>query len=170
MIKVNKYLELSLDIKTELNSIIQNEFGHIPIVKETEWATPDWTILFYLKNKIATFYNIVLTDVTIDDSVVKVAGINNMITPKAFRKNGYASKILKETEYLIFDEFKCELGLLLCADALVPFYSKLNWYHVHCPVYYDQPSGVQLWRANTMLISRNGRINPKKIELNGLPW
>ncbi len=170
MIEIKKYYELSKKIKDKLNFYIKSEFGHIPIVNKTEWATPDWTIIYYENNLIATFYNIVERDVLIDNEVFKVGGINNVITPKEFRRKGYASKILRETEYLIFEEMNCDLGILLCADDLIPFYERLNWYKVDCPVYFKQSSGVKLWVSNAMLLQKNEKMSPQRIELNGLPW
>ncbi|MFT4567554.1 MAG: putative GNAT family N-acyltransferase [Saprospiraceae bacterium] len=76
----------------------------------------------------------------------KVGGINNVITPKELRGKGYASKLLKEAEHLIFDELKYDLALLLCAEDLIPFYERLNWYKVNCPIYFEQISGVKLWK------------------------
>ena len=170
MIEVEKYSGLSEKIKEKLNSHISNEFGHIPIVNETEWATPDWTILYYENGLIATFYNIVETKIIIDGNEFKVGGVNNVITPIEFRGKGYATKILKQAERLIFEDLNCDLGALLCADNLVPFYQRLNWYKVDCPVYFNQSSGIKLWQSNTMLLTKKQKINPKKIELNGLPW
>lgn len=170
MIEVKKHHELLEKTKDKLNSYIKDEFGHIPIVNETEWATPDWTIVYYEKNRIATFYNIIVREIIIDNRVFKVGGINNVITPKEFRRKGYASKILRNTEHLIFDNLKCDLGVLLCADNLIPFYEKLNWYIVNCPVYFEQSTGVKLWKSNTMLLTKNEKVIPQKIHLNGLPW
>lgn len=170
MIKINKYTELPRQTRDQLNSYIDVEFGHIPIVNETEWATPNWTIIYYENTQIATFYNIVERVITIDNKKIGIGGINNLITPKKFRGKGYASKILRETEYLIFDDLNCKMGVLLCADNLIPFYEKLNWYKIECPVYFEQSSGEKLWEANVMLLSRNGKMSPKKITLNGLPW
>ncbi len=170
MIKVNKYRDLLEPIRGKLKAYINGEFGHIPIVNETEWATPDWTIIYYVNDTIAAFYNIVETEIIIDNEVCKVGGVNNVITPKEFRGKGYASKLLKEAEHLIFHELKCDLGLLLCADDLIPFYERLNWYKVNCPVYFEQSSGVNLWKSNTMLLSRKERVRPDKIDLQGLPW
>ncbi len=170
MIVVKKYSELSEQTKDKLNLYIEGEFGHIPIVNETEWAIPDWTIVYYRNNLVATFYNIVEREILIDNKVIKVSGINNVITPKEFRGKGYATKILQETEYIIFEDLNCDLGVLLCADNLIPFYERLNWYKVDCPVYFEQSSGVILWEANTMLLSKNGKMNPQRIKLNGLPW
>jgi hypothetical protein len=170
MVEVKKYSELTHRIKEKLNSFIDVEFGHIPIVKEIEWATPNWTIIQYKHDEIATFYNIVIRNIKIDGETFKAGGINNVITPKEFRGKGYASKTLRETEYFIFDNLNCDLGVLLCADELVPFYEKLNWYRVDCPVYFEQSTGQKLWGANTMLLTKNGALNPSKIDLNGVPW
>ena len=170
MIEIKKYSELLEKTKNTLNSFINNEFGHIPIVNETEWAMPDWTIIYYENDQIATFYNIIEREIIVDGEIYKIGGINNVITPKEFRGKGYASKTLKNTEKLIFDELKCAFGVLLCADNLMPFYEKLNWYKVKCPVYFEQSNGQKLWGANIMFLTKNKKMNPAKVELNGLPW
>ena len=168
--EITKYSELDKETKRQLESFIDDEFGHIPIVKETEWAKPDWTIILYQNNEIATFYNIVERKIIVDENELKMAGINNVITPKKFRGNGFASKVLRETEDFIFNKLNSELGVLLCADALISFYERLNWHKVDCPVYYEQSNGKELWNANTMLLTKKEKPNPKKIDLNGLPW
>lgn len=170
MIEITKYSELDSQTKNKLQDYINSEFGDIPIVKETQWATPNWTIILYKENEIATFYNIVERSVLIDGSKLKIAGINNVITPKKFRGNGYATKILQETNNLIFDDLKSDHGLLLCADDLVKFYSRLDWYKIECPVHFEQSHEKKLWKANTMLLTKKEQLNPKSVDLNGLPW
>lgn len=170
MIEIKRHSELLEPTQHKLNTYIKGEFGHIPIVNETEWADPDWTIVYYEKDQIVTFYNIIEREIIIDEKRFKVAGINNVITPREFRGKGYASKVLRETEYLIFNNLNCDLGVLLCADDLIPFYERLNWCKVDCPVYFEQSSGVKLWKSNTMILFKNKKISPHKIELNGLPW
>lgn len=170
MIKIAKYSDLDNATKSTLEHIIESEFGNIPIVKETQWDNPDWTIIYYIDSKIVTFYNMIERIISINDRKVKISGINNLITLKASRGNGYASKILKETENLIFNDIGAELGVLLCADELVPFYQRLDWYKINCPVYFDQSSGEKLWNANTMLLAKNEKIFPQLVRLNGLPW
>lgn len=170
MIEIIKYSSLSSAIKNQLNDIIHKEFGHITVVKETKWATPDWTIINYTNKEIVTFYNIVERVVSIDGKELKAAGINNVITPINHRGNGFSSMTLIETESFLFDKLNADLGLLLCADNLVPFYQRLGWYKVNCDVYFDQPTGKKIWSANTMLLYKSSNISPKKIDLNGLPW
>lgn len=171
MIEISKYADLSPETRERLDSYIHAEFGHIPIVNETKWATPDWTIINFIDNEIAAFYNIVQRHIVFDNKILKGAGINNVITPAKFRGKGLATSTLRETEAFLFDELGADIGVLLCADNLVPFYKRLDWYKVDCPVYFDQPDGKKLWQANTMLLSVNSeKPEPDKIDLRGLPW
>jgi len=170
VIEVIRYSELDDKIKITLENLIEAEFGHISIVSETEWTKADWTIIYYHNSEIVSFYNIVQRNIIIDKNKVKIAGINNVITPEKFRGNGYASKMLRETEYFIFDDLNSKYGLLLCSDELIPFYERLNWYKVDCPVHFTQSDGEKVWGANTMLLTKAKKIFPKQIHLNGLPW
>jgi len=170
MIDIIEYSKLNKDIRAKLDILIENEFGHIPIVKETEWAVPNWTIINYGSNDIQTFYNLILREIKIDGVKCKIGGVNNVITPHQFRGKGHSTETLSKTEYLIFEEFKCEYGILLCADSLIPFYERLNWYKINCPVYFNQSSGKKLWQANAMMLSKSNNIQPINIDLEGLPW
>ena len=166
MIEFTKYSEIPSQTKKDLNYFIHEEFGHIPFVTETHWASPDWTIFINENNEILTFLNIVIREVNFDSKKVKVAGINNVITPKKYRGNGYASRIMNEAQDFIFGQLKIEHSLLLCADSVMPFYNKLGWYQVDSNVHFEQPSGVKLYDSNTMMLSSKITINPKKIDLN----
>ena len=170
MLEIKKHSELDRELKRKLDNFIEEEFGHIPIVKETEWAKPDWTIILFQNGHIATFYNIIERKILVDSNEMKIAGINNVITPKKFRGNGFATKILRETESFIFEDLKSELAVLLCADNLIPFYNRLNWNKINCSVYFEQSDGKKLWAANTMLLTKKDKLNPMKMDLNGLPW
>lgn len=170
MIKVTQYISLPQSTKDQLNVFIHDEFGHVPIVKETEWAAPDWTIINYEDNNIASFYNIVERYVKIDGEFFKTGGLNNVMTPKGYRGKGYSSQALMLFENFIFEKLNCDFGILLCADKLIPFYKRFNWYHVTCPVNFAQSDGPRLWGANTMMMARIGKTLPSHIDLNGLPW
>ncbi len=169
---ISKYLynDLPSQIKNELNSQIDLNFGAIPIVKTTSWARPDWSVIKFVDQEVVSFFNIIERDILIDKKTHKAAGINNVITPQKYRGRGYSSQILNNIPGLIFEELNVEVGLLLCADELIAFYEKLDWYVVECPVYCLQPQGKIEWNANTMLLSRNNKIKPEEIDLNGLPW
>ena len=170
MIQCIRYPEIPLNIREDLNSYIQNEFGHIPFVVNMKWSSPDWTLFIKENNEVSTFLNIVLREVNFDNRKVHVAGINNVITPEKFRGKGYASLMMNEAKNFIFNQLNLDHALLLCADSVMPFYKNLGWYQVDSKVYFEQPSGTKLYDSNTMLLSCNSSINPRKIDLNGMPW
>lgn len=173
MVKAEQYSGLAPALRQQLAHCIDEEFGHVAFVQEREWAQPDWVLAKYEGKELATFCNVVLRRVLMDGQLYTVAGINNVITPRAFRGRGYASQVLRETEQFIFEELECAFGLLLCADALLPFYSRLGWYKLeNCSLRYHQPSGEQLYDSNVMLLSpgQQRSFRPQHINLNGLPW
>ena len=170
MIKFERYENISEKDKEKLSGLIDDEFGDIPIVSQIKWASPDWTIFSEKNDELVSFYNIVLRDVAFDQSEFKIAGISNVITPNKHRKNGYASKMLTDSEAFIFNEISANYGLLLCADPMVPFYERLGWYLVESDVYFNQSGGKQLWESNARILSDSANIYPEVIDLNGLPW
>jgi hypothetical protein len=170
MITKQKTCELDGSLRLELESRGQTEFGHIPLVANTQWAAPDWTVICYANDEIASFCHVVEREVSVDGSPVKVGGLNNVIASPRHRGKGHTSRMLREVRPFILETLKCQLGLLLCADELVPFYKRLQWYQTDCPAYYQQKSGEHLWTGNTMLLSDQEPIAPQRIHLNGLPW
>ncbi|WP_266204489.1 GNAT family N-acetyltransferase [Pontibacter kalidii] len=173
MIKIEKYSELTPSARNVLNQLIEEEFGHVAFVQERVWAQPEWVLTMYENGEVATVCHVVLREVSMDGKRYKVAGINNVITPKNNRGKGYASQVLREAEKLVFEELGYAYALLLCADALLPFYSRTGWYKVEdCALYYHQPTGEEIYNSNVMLLPANNLppYNPKYINLNGLPW
>ncbi|RSC93489.1 GNAT family N-acetyltransferase [Tenacibaculum singaporense] len=167
---VKKYGNLSSEEYQTISAFSEKEFGNVPIVQKYKWAKPDWVVIKYTKNKLVSFCNLVEREIRIDQKTYFVAGINNMITLEKYRGSGYAAEVLNKCEHFILQFMSFDYGVLLCADSLVPFYEKHGWYSVDCPVYFQQPSGRELWKARTMLLGKDKQIAPKEIDLNGLPW
>jgi GNAT superfamily N-acetyltransferase len=154
-----------------LEGIAEGEFGQFALVRETEWAQPDWCYRAFEGAELVVFHNIVLRTVSVGGVRLRAAGLNNMITLPKFRGRGAASELLRETQPRWFAELEAEIGLLLCADALVPFYSKLGWRLLESRVTYDQPAGRKTWAANCMGLDPRGLMeSPREVDLCGLPW
>jgi GNAT superfamily N-acetyltransferase len=154
-----------------LEEIAEGEFSQYALVRETRWAQPDWCVRGFEAEQLAVFYNLILRTVNIDGAPVRVTGLNNMITLPAFRGRGVASRMLRDTQPWWLEEFEADCGMLLCADALVPFYAKLGWVRSEAQVRYAQPSGSKIWAANCMILSEDARYaSAREIDLCGLPW
>jgi GNAT superfamily N-acetyltransferase len=165
------YSQLPAEQRSRLEEIADAAFGHIPLVMQTQWAEPDVAYLGYLGDEFAVFHNVILRSVDIDGTRVRVAGLNNMITLEAYRGRGLASALLRQTQPSWFEELDVEIGMLLCADALVPFYERLEWRRVQVPVIYQQSDGAHVWPANCMVLDAGRGVVPSvRVDLRGLPW
>lgn len=171
-IQAMEYDRLPEARRRELAAAARDEFDRFPIVRETTWATPDWSVLGTVEARLACFYNLVLRTVRFDGEAVRVAGLNNLIALPAHKGKGYASRLLRETGTLWFETLGAHCGLLLCADALVAFYERLGWRSVPSTVRFSQPGlPTQTWAANCMLLHPDMRpAIPDEIDLDGLPW
>ena len=170
-IVVSRYAELPASDRDHLEEIAEASFSHIPLVRETEWAVPDWSFRAFDGDELVAFHNIITRRVRIDGRDVDVAGLNNVITLPAHRGKGVASWLLKETRPRWAMESGTSTGLLLCADGLVPFYSRLGWELVTVPVRYSQPDGERRWSASCMLLDDRPELRATRdVDLCGLPW
>jgi predicted N-acetyltransferase YhbS len=167
----SRYLDLPAERRNQLDAAAVAEFEQYAIVRETEWAAPDWTFQALDGDAVVSYYNIVGRTVSIDGAATRVAGLNNMVTMPGHRGRGAASGLLRETQPQWFELLEADLGLLLCADALLPFYSRLGWQKVNGRVVYSQPDGPRTWAASCMVLDPSGRMPmSKSVDLCGLPW
>ena len=171
-IVVAKTSELEPTLRNFVFEANERQFGSVPIVREHKWSPPDWTIVVLVGEKPASFVNIVERVGRVDGRTVKIAGGNNLMTLPEYRDKGHALKLAQKFETLIFNNLKVDMGLLLCATALIPFYEKSGWKRVSCPVIFDQPDrGKVTWGAETMVLKPDhSALAAQGIDLCGLPW
>jgi GNAT superfamily N-acetyltransferase len=170
-IERHRFDELDAGRRETLRQLASAEFDRFPIVRETAWAVPAWSILGMQHGQLACFHHLVLRQVRFDGQPVQVAGLNNLVTLPACRGQGLATRLLEETTPAWFDALGARCGLLLCADALLGYYRRLGWRQVASTVRYAQPGGERTWQANCMLLDPVGTAGePGLIDLCGLPW
>ena len=107
MIKTAKYNTLDSSTRSKLEQYVEEEFGQVAFVQERMWAQPDWVLIKYEDEEISTFCHIVEREVSMDDATYQVAGLNNVITPKAHRGKGYASEVVREAGNFALQELSC---------------------------------------------------------------
>lgn len=163
--------DLPAERRDELRLLASNEFDQFPIVRQTTWATPDWSFLGMEGQNLACFYHLVERIVRFDGQPVQIVGLNNLVTAPSYKRRGLASQLLTLTATEWFSTLKAKHGLLLCADSLLPFYARLGWQRVSSEVRFDQNGAEQIWTANCMLLSpEREAVEPGEIDLRGLPW
>ena len=171
MLEILPYAQLPQTVRLELQTAVDQEFGHIPVVQSIQWATPDWAITLRVQQELATFYHLVERIILLDGRPYRAIGLNNVITLPAFRGRGHSTQVLRTTEPFWWQELHAELAVLLCADALVPFYERLGWHCTRAATYFAQPVGRRQWTVNTMLRSPKATLSQStKINLQGYPW
>lgn len=113
---IKEYNELDQDTKYKLLDVVNNEFGDVPIVTEYEWAIPDWAIILYSNDEIATVAHVVSRTSFFDNEEVKAGGLNNMITVEQYRGKGFAEEVLKSTHELIFEKLQVNTFMYMIED------------------------------------------------------
>lgn len=165
------YPQLPERDRERLEDIADAQFGHFPLVRGTQWSEPHFSYRAFEGDELVAFYNIIQRTVRIDGSSVDIAGVNNVITLPAHRGKGWASRLLRQTQPSWAQELGTPIGLLLCADALVSFYTRLGWELMRVPVRYSQPDGERAWPANCMLLDERRQLRATvEVDLCGLPW
>lgn len=171
MVEIYSYRKLSNTDKEQLTKLTKEAFSVSSITEKYKWEKPDWAVIKKINGEIVSFCNIVERVVCFDDSTIQVGGINNVVTIPSHQGKGFFKEVMKEAQMFFFTDLIADFGLLLCSDELVPLYKKLGWYQVHSRLFFSQPNMEKVeWVANTMLLARDIREMPLKINLQGLPW
>jgi predicted acetyltransferase len=147
-------------------------FGTMPLASQFTWTKGGaYRVVVYCNQQPVSYLKIIDRKGLLDEKPVKIGGVAGVQTPPEHRRKGYSGLALQETKRTIFNEMGAQLGLLLCEQELVPFYTRHGWQSVDCRVQFDQPSGKTVWPHHTMILAKSGESwNPKSIDLCGLPW
>jgi GNAT superfamily N-acetyltransferase len=158
-------------LRLQMEHAARAEFQQFAIVRETRWAVPDWTCANFDGGKLAAFCHLVERTVSIDGVATRVVGLNNLVTLPAFRGRGIAASLLAHMQSDWLGSLGVECALLLCADALLPYYGRLGWRSSEAVVSYAQPDGTRTWPARCMLLTTDeNHHRARSIDLCGLPW
>ena len=147
-------------------------FGTMPLASQFTWTNGGADrVVVYFNQEPVSYLKIIDRTGLIDGKPVKIGGIAGVMTPPKNRQKGYCGLALQKAKQTIFNEMKAQLGLLLCEQELVQFYTKRGWQTINCPVQLYQPSGKTTWPHYTMILTKFGESwNPESIDLCGLPW
>jgi len=143
-----------------------------PLARQLAWTDQfAYQVVVYLGSVPVSYLRIVDRAGLVDGQPLRMGGVADVMTPHEHRRKGYAGLAVEESQRVIFDLIKARLGLLFCAEELLPFYVRYGWQAVDCPVTMEQSDGRQLWPQRTMILPRPGETwAPHSIDICGLPW
>lgn len=137
------------------------------------WASPEWGILVRDDAGATVGYvGIVARDATLDGRTVRVGGIGGVKTHPAARGQGYARAALQRAATFMADELGAAFGVLVCREALLPFYGGLGWQPFAGTLLVEQPGGRVPFTFNRPLTLplREAAPSGGTLDLCGLPW
>jgi len=160
--------EIPISLKDKIVKAPLEEWGHLPMIVNTEWSTPNFSIIATSDdNDLICFLNLVERTAKFDGVDTEVVGINNLITARKYRGKGFGRTVMDKAQGFIFDKNK--IGLLLCGDDVSTFYESLGWVKFSGSLFYNQGAKPVKWHQNTYLFSKESLANDS-IDLCGLPW
>ncbi len=168
-LRVIPFDKLSLSETDLIASVVQREFGNIPIVQNHTWASPQIAILATSEKQFLGSVCLIVRQAKFDDQSVPIVGINNLITEAAARKNGVGGKLVEEAIKQASEYLKAKAVVLFCADELVAFYAKFGFQKVECDVWIDQPTGRRKWPSNCLVHTKQP-LPSRIIDLCGFPF
>ncbi len=169
-IEILESAKVEESLRNDLAKRIHREFGHVEVVRTHKWAEPTWTLLGLENNELVSFLNIIDRQGQVDGKPFHLLGLNNVITEPVHRGKGYSKKLNQAALDFMKKKDTQALGVLFCADDLLPFYSSLGWKKFSGQTTIWQPSGEKVWPSNCMTYSFEVPIAFKEINLKGLPW
>lgn len=149
-------------------------FSSHPLSSRLSWVAKEgvhFRVLVHSDDELVSHVRVIERISILDGKNVLAGGIGALMTAPGHHGEGFASMALRESERLIFDEIRAEIGVLLCLPTLVPFYRNRRWRSITCPVEFDQPTGAEIWPECAMLLPKPGiQFIPKTFSLGGLPF
>jgi aminoglycoside 2'-N-acetyltransferase I len=106
----------------------------------------------------------------VDGKPLRVGGIGGVLTYAHARRKGYAAAAIRHGLGLFADE-GCAFALLCCNDYNYAFYRGLGWRQIDARILIEQPTGKKkMTEMEPFLFDLELSVDPKEIDLCGLPW
>lgn len=137
----------------------------------TRWAEPDWNVLIWEDDDLASGAAIVERTATVGGRPVRLGGIGNVATKVEWRRRGFAAAALKAAQDFLRDPLGVDFGLMICTEKMLARYEKLGWRLAARSMLADQPDGrVTIQYPVMVLPVQEKDWLQGEIDLCGLPW
>lgn len=109
-------------------------------------------LVFVAGSQLVSHLEIITTTVTVNGAEYEVQSPTSVMTYPAFRGDGWSTRLnLRAAERI--DKSDADIGLLMCAPALIDFYRRAGWSHAWRATIVAGPEG-HTWTCDDVLLTR----------------
>lgn len=137
-----------------------------------EWAQLEQRVVVWADDGRALSHaGIVLREASADQTPVRIGGIGGVMTHPEARRQGLAALAVSIAVDWMRDQ-GVDFGLLVCREALVPYYESLGWRRHSGPLIVTQHGEATEFTFNLPMVRALGTEPPATgvIDLKGPPW
>ena len=130
-----------------------------------------FSIQTYKHDELVGFAHVFVRQVRLDDSPLLMGGLGSVVTAKDHQGMGIGRATVEKANVVILENFRADIGVLLCSPALVSFYEQANWRRYKGAVLIEQPTGKTSWPHEAMILEKEpGGPSHGTLDLCGLPF
>lgn len=136
----------------------------------TQWAGFDWYVKAETRGRTVSIAGIVDREGAVGGVPTHLGLLGGVFTHPQYQRRGLASEVVRRATEFITDDLRCDFGVLICSDDLVPFYERLGWRRVSNVMKFERYGETGVVVGKVMVFECAGRPLPAgTIDVRGLP-
>jgi len=131
----------------------------------------NWDILGWVDGKLVSHVILSKHVIRVGSQSLTIAGVGGVATHPAWRRLGFAGRLLKAAEDLMRSEGCYDFGMLFCDTEMIPYYSRNGYTLVHNPLFIMQRGQRVPFDDNELVLPISGKLWPEGVvDIPGSPW
>jgi len=178
-------MHITLRPRSDMSGADLDEFRHLEDIvypsgfdgpeelENVAWADPEWDI--WVRDdagNLVSHAGILERDALLNDNPIRIAGIAEVLSHPAYRRQGFGSAALREAGRFMADELRAPFALLVCPQAAIPFYASLGWQRFNGSVIAEMGVSPNAFAESAWMILSVTEDAPLDgtLDLQGIPW
>jgi predicted N-acetyltransferase YhbS len=155
-----------------------NEVDHLAFFEEDgdedwwqDWQTPELRFLGMVGGRVVSTVGLIRREILVDSDPIRVGGIGGVATRPDRQRQGYAGKLLAESEKFMRTDPWYEYGMLFCDPKRVPYYAKFGYSTIQNRLFVRRNGERVHFPDTCMVLNLSGDSFPSgEVDCMGLPW
>lgn len=167
-------VSLQAEISQQYREIFPHVSEHGVDRQGIEWQGGLYRVLVWKDEQWGGIVEISPRKIAIGAQLVSVGGVGGVMTLATMRGFGLGKVVMQRAIEFICTELQANMGMLYCADSLIPFYQKLGWQlMMQRPFVFHQADGIRTLpdKHNVMIyLCDNFEIPAGEVDVKGKLW